>query len=108
MFLFARYHVSQLCSDSHLCLHFVLTIYVILIASITSIEIPYTTNIATPGPSHIKINLNFIQNNIQNAHTIQDASTIHNSFSNLDLSSNISSEIFKGRQEHTTYTIIKS
>lgn len=38
-------------------------------------------------PSHIKINLNFIQNNIQNANTIQNAQTIQNNFSNLCVSS---------------------
>ena len=38
-------------------------------------------------PPHIKINLNFIQNNIQNANTIQNAQTIQNNFANLQVSS---------------------
>lgn len=37
-------------------------------------------------PPHIKVNLNFIQNNIQNANTIQNAHTIHNNFANLCVS----------------------
>ncbi len=35
-------------------------------------------------PPHIKINLNFVQNNIQNANTVQNANTIQNNFANPD------------------------
>lgn len=37
-------------------------------------------------PPHIKVNLNFIQNNIQSANTIQNADTIQNNFNNLCVS----------------------
>lgn len=39
------------------------------------------------APPHIKINLTFVQNNIQNANTIQNAHTIQNNFAKLQVSS---------------------
>ncbi len=39
------------------------------------------------APPHIKVNLTFIQNNVQNANTIQNATTIQNNFNNLSISS---------------------
>lgn len=39
------------------------------------------------APPYIKINLNFVQNNIQNANTIQNINTVQNNFANLQVSS---------------------
>lgn len=47
-------------------------------------------------PPHIRINLNFIQNNtenyIQNADTIQNVNTIHNNFAGLNIQTNMLQE----------------